>query len=94
MSVPYVDLDTLCAAGVDLIKCDIEGAKLTFIKTYERLLRSVRYFIVELHSLLCDVEAARVLMKNYGFALDVVLRQEGNVSLELYRQKSLPRSSE
>lgn len=90
VTVDYVDLDKLTAEApaVDLLKCDIEGAELLFLRNYPGLLRKVRIAIFEFHSAFCDVEQCRRLLREYGFTRHVVLRDEKGLSIEwAWREK-------
>jgi len=52
VSAEYVDLERLLPSGVgvDLLKCDIEGAELDFIGAYPDLLRRVAAMVIEIHN--------------------------------------------
>ncbi|TMA82951.1 MAG: FkbM family methyltransferase [Deltaproteobacteria bacterium] len=75
-SVPYVDLMSYVGdvQAVDLIKCDVEGAELLFLRSYPELLRSVRTVVMELHPELCDADECLRLLGEYGLARQTVLR--------------------
>ncbi len=68
--VPFVNLDDLYPPGqsgdIDLLKCDIEGAELTFLRNYPDLLRRIRRAVFELHPGLCDVDECRRLLAQAG----------------------------
>lgn len=67
--VSFVDLDDLMRgkAEIDLLKCDIEGSELAFIKTYPDLLRKVRTAVFELHHQQCDTKEAVRILNDLGF---------------------------
>jgi FkbM family methyltransferase len=75
-SVPYVDLMSYVGdvQAVDLLKCDVEGAELLFLRSYPELLRSVRTVVMELHPELCDADECLRLLGEYGLARQTVLR--------------------
>jgi FkbM family methyltransferase len=74
--VRYVDLDRLLASDpkIDLLKCDIEGAELSFIRNYGEILRKTRVAVFELHHDTCDTALCRKLLKDLGFDNSAILR--------------------
>jgi len=74
--VPYVDLSTLLGPidGVDLLKCDIEGAEQRFIENYPDVLARVRLAVFEFHRDLCDVDRCQSLLREYGFTHEAIFR--------------------
>ena len=76
VQVPFVDLEALFAdaAGIDLLKCDIEGAELLFLRAYPELLHKVRVAVFELHDHQCDTAECLRLLREYGFTHEAVLR--------------------
>lgn len=67
--VSYVDLeDYLDDSPVDLIKCDIEGSEVDFVKNYRPLLNRTRFLVLELHSSVPGVkEIPETLLNECGF---------------------------
>jgi len=70
-------------AEIDLLKCDIEGSELLFIRNYPDLLRKVRYAVFELHHDQCDTNEAIQLLRSAGFE-NTLLRDSGTFSLHLF----------
>jgi FkbM family methyltransferase len=82
----YLDLDELIPppAVVDLVKCDIEGSELEFLKNYEGLLRRTRLLVIEFHPGHCNVEACHELLDAYGFYRLRTIKSHPTHSLEMY----------
>jgi len=76
VSVDFVNLDTLFRPDetIDLLKCDIEGAELTFIENYKELLKRSRVAVFELHHDKCDTERCMQLLRDVGFNKQTILR--------------------
>jgi FkbM family methyltransferase len=83
IDVPFIDASRLLAldALIDLLKCDIESAELSFITNYRDLLQRTRVAVFEFHDDLCDTEACRRMLRSCGFSREEVLRHEGPYSL-------------
>ena len=73
-SVARCDVVLHHVQAVDLLKCDVEGAELLFLRSYPELLRSVRTVVMELHPELCDADECLRLLGEYGLARQTVLR--------------------
>ena len=75
----FVDLSALLASepAIHLLKCDIEGAELQFLRTYGDLLMKTRVAVFEFHDELCDTAACRRLLRDYGFGHETVVRRTG-----------------
>ena len=76
VQVEYVDLYKIKAAnvGIDLLKCDIEGAELLFAQNYLDLLRKVKFAAMELHPKLCNTKQCIDILKDAGLAHNEILR--------------------
>jgi len=83
----YLDLDKYVAPNVkiDLIKCDVEGSELDFLRNYPALLSRTRWLAIEFHPDQCDVPSCRELLRSYGFERQHVVKSESTHSLEVYR---------
>jgi len=61
----YVDLnDYLNDDPIDLIKCDIEGSEVDFVKNYKELLSRTRFLVIELHHSVPGVNVIPTTLKD------------------------------
>src|SRR5271155_2973075 len=83
--VNYVDLNSLMRekSEIDLLKCDIEGAELLFIRNYADLLRKVKQAVFELHHDQCDTAECVRTLEDMGFH-QTVLRANSSFSVSLF----------
>jgi FkbM family methyltransferase len=67
--VDFVDLYEIMEnrSKIDLLKCDVEGAELLFIRNYGDLLRRVKNAVFEFHHELCDTTACIDVLEQLGF---------------------------
>jgi FkbM family methyltransferase len=74
-NIEFIDLGLLMESvkEIDLLKCDIEGAELLFLETYENMLAKVRNAVFELHHEMCDTKKCRDILLRSGFR-ETVLR--------------------
>jgi FkbM family methyltransferase len=87
VTVPYIDVSLLenGKEQIDLLKCDIEGAELSFLETYKDcLLPKVKRAVFELHHDRCDTKKCIEIFKTSGFIYHQKLRSELNFSLDLF----------
>ncbi len=83
-NVAFVDLEKIVGnEKIDLLKCDIEGAELSFLENYPELLRRVDTAIIELHHGLCDTSKCRALLSAAGLH-EIELRGDSEVSVSLF----------
>ncbi len=84
----YVDVEAVLAdaSPIDLLKCDIEGSELVFIRNYTALLRRTRRLLIELHPLHCDPNACLDLLRGLGFVLEQVIYETETVRLLQFRR--------
>lgn len=75
--VDYVDVEQLVGAcRIGLLKCDIEGAELAFLRNYPQLLRRTDVAVFELHPQRCDERECTSLLRAAGFVNVSVLAQK------------------
>ncbi len=86
--VPYVDLNKVLASmnGIDLLKCDVEGAEFDLIDNYPALLQKVTAAVFEFHYYGRDVDRARAQLRDLGFKSPQVLHSVAPCSVELFRR--------
>jgi len=86
----FVDLDQVLPRDVpiDLLKCDIEGAEVAFVRNYVSLLSRVRIAIFEVHHNVCEVGELRQALESAGLTQERVLVDRGNTSVRMYSQDS------
>ncbi|HXM23206.1 MAG TPA: FkbM family methyltransferase [Terriglobales bacterium] len=67
--VNFVDLYQIMEnrSKIDLLKCDVEGAELSFIENYGDLLRRVKNAVFEFHHEQCDTATCVDLLEQLGF---------------------------
>ncbi|HJY33488.1 MAG TPA: FkbM family methyltransferase [Vicinamibacterales bacterium] len=82
--IEFVDVSAQLAdePTVHLIKCDIEGAELQFIRNFPDLLRKTRVGIFELHDDLCDTDECLRLLRACGFLHQALIRRAGPYSVQ------------
>jgi FkbM family methyltransferase len=81
--IEFVDVSAQLADEpiVHLLKCDIEGAELQFIRNFPDVLHKTRIAAFELHDELCDPDACLRLLRDYGFPHECIIRRGGPYSL-------------
>jgi FkbM family methyltransferase len=86
--VRFADLDEVMRskAEIDLLKCDIEGSELSFIRNYPDLLRKVRTAVFELHHEQCDTKEAVRILNGLGFS-ETPLKDCGSFSVNLFTRE-------
>ncbi len=74
-SIQFIDLCVLMehVEEIDLLKCDIEGAELLFLESYQSLLGKVRNAVFEFHHEMCDTKKCLNILLGCGFR-ETVLR--------------------
>ena len=83
LQLEFVDVSRLLASEpvIHLLKCDIEGAELQFIRNFPDVLHKTRVAVFELHDELCDPDACLRLLREYGFPHECLIRRGGPYSL-------------
>jgi FkbM family methyltransferase len=84
--VDFVDLERLLPppAAISLLKCDIEGSELHFLRTYPDLLQRVQSAVLELHPGLCDVDECTKLLDRAGLRPRKELRRSPSFTLQWF----------
>ena len=78
---------------VDLLKVDIEGAELTFIKNEQELLKRTRTILLEWHTYACDLSEIDSMLEGLGFVRGACLEKEKEVETYLYTRDASAISS-
>jgi FkbM family methyltransferase len=83
--VRFADLEEIMRSKpvIDLLKCDIEGSELAFVRNYPNLLRKVQTAMFELHHEQCDTKQAVRMLSDLGFC-ETPLRNCGSFSVSLF----------
>jgi FkbM family methyltransferase len=82
--IDYIDVEEVVGGGrVGLLKCDIEGSELVFLKNYPRLLERTEIAVLELHPQLCNQEECVSLLRAAGLATQRVLVHKPGVTTVL-----------
>jgi FkbM family methyltransferase len=75
--VDYIDVEEAVGAGrIGLLKCDIEGAELTFLQNYPRLLERTDVAVLELHLQQCDERECLDLLRRAGLIYHIDLAEK------------------
>lgn len=87
--VDYVDLERLLPGDppIALLKCDIEGSELRFLRSYPALLGRVQSAVFELHPGLCDVAECGRLLERAGLEQRALLRRSADFSVEWFGRR-------
>ena len=91
VSVPYLDITSLYPEGVDidLLKCDIEGSEIDFLRNYLDWLIHIKCVVLELHHDQCDMGEMLELMNKAGFDEHLVLREKSEFSMHFFSRTEL-----
>ena len=86
--VDYVDLDILLGADerINLLKCDIEGSEVAFLKNYISLLKKTEIAVFEFHEPACPCETGIADVMKAGFTNHTVLLDHGNMWTVLFQR--------
>ncbi len=84
--VPFLNLSNLVSSWeeIDLMKCDIEGAELSFLENYSDLLRKTRSAVFEFHPEFCDYGRCLQLIMAEGFRNQKIVRTSPHARIELF----------
>ncbi len=88
-NINYLDINSIKETfpEIDLLKCDIEGSELIFLKTYkDDLMLRVKSAVFELHHNFCNPQDCIDLMKNIGFSYHKKLRTSEITSLHYFQK--------
>jgi FkbM family methyltransferase len=90
-SVSYLDITSLYPEGgdIDLLKCDIEGSEMDFLRNYWDWLTHVKRAVIEFHHDQCDVGEMLELMNRAGFDEHLVLRKTSEFSVHFFCRTKL-----
>ena len=79
--VDYIDVEKAVGAGrIGLLKCDIEGAELTFLQNYPRLLEHTEVAVLELHPQQCDEHECVELLRRAGLVNQTALAEKSGLT--------------
>ncbi len=87
-TVDFVNLDNTLHQldTIHLLKCDIEGSELEFIRNYTALLQKVMAAVFEIHMDFVDTETCIKAMQDCGFIHHAILKQyPGTVIVHFHR---------
>ena len=86
--VPYYNLDEAldATAGINLLKCDIEGSEREFLKTYPHLLRRTQVAVFEFHDPMCPASVGVPQVMSAGFTSNDVLLDQGHAKTVLFER--------
>jgi FkbM family methyltransferase len=79
--VDYIDVEQAVGAGrIGLLKCDIEGAELTFLQNYPDLLERTDVAVLELHPQQCDECECVELLRRAGLVNQIALAEKSGLT--------------
>jgi len=89
VEISYIDLTEACRQfkEIHLLKCDIEGSELSFIKNYPDLLRKTRAIVIEFHPEFCDVDQCIQTLKEHDFIESETKKDYGNCFIQYFRRE-------
>lgn len=84
--VPFLNISTLLHSweNIDLLKCDIEGAELSFLKNYPTLLLKTRSAVFEFHTEFCDYAECLEIIREGGFQNNKLIRKSPTSLIEFF----------
>ncbi|HYJ86600.1 MAG TPA: FkbM family methyltransferase [Pyrinomonadaceae bacterium] len=84
--VNFIDIETLLGDDkvIDLLKCDIEGAELSFLENYGDYMGHVTAAVFELHHDRCDTEKCMRILYDLGFIEQTTLRDTATFSVRYF----------
>lgn len=88
VAAPYLDLETVYGPDerIDLLKCDIEGSEMTFLRNYSDWLARVDRAVIEFHHDRCHPEEGAAIVKAAGLAQHRVLRETELFSVHYFQR--------
>jgi len=91
IKVPVIDLSQewrrhFGAARIDLIKIDIEGAEIAFLKAHTSFLKGVGAVLIEWHAWVTTLEEVSSILGLSGFALESVGQVDRHAGTALFRR--------
>lgn len=84
--VPFLDISTLLHSWkrIDLLKCDVEGSELSFLKSHGALLHKTRSAVFEFHPEFCDYNESLEIIRAGGFRNNKLIRRSPYSSIEFF----------
>lgn len=92
ISVPCVELETIWMENYgnipcDILKIDIEGSELNFLKTETAFLQRVSGIILEWHKWIVSLEAVAAELNAQGFFLVEVLEEQSQTGIAWFKRR-------
>ncbi len=86
VEVPFINLTSLYEEKfyIDLLKCDIEGSELSFLKNYKDLLYRVKKAVFEFHPTYCDKSQCFDILREAGFTNNKILKEAPTYSVHFF----------
>ena len=86
--VPYYNLEEALddTAGINILKCDIEGSERDFLQSYPQLLRNTKVAVFEFHDPMCPASVGVPKVMSAGFATSHVLLDQGHAKTILFER--------
>ena len=71
-------------APIDLLKVDIEGGELKFLRSNQRLLSQVRSIVLEWHKWVCSLSEVKEILERENFVLHSILEEDSMAGIALF----------
>jgi FkbM family methyltransferase len=90
ISVPVIDVGLAWKEQfpdepvVDLVKIDIEGAEMDFLRGNPTFMAGARGVLIEWHKWICSFEQVSGLLRDYGFGLRFVAHEDDNTGIACF----------
>jgi FkbM family methyltransferase len=85
-TITFIDLHAITShwQEIDLLKCDIEGSELIFLKNYPLLLEKVRFAVFEFHLEFCNYNSCVDIIHQAGLTNSKVICQSPQAVIEFF----------
>ncbi len=85
-TIPFINISNVISSWneIDLLKCDIEGAELDFLKNYSTLLEITNSAVFEFHTEYCEYNSCIKILRSAGFRNSSLIRKSPHSIIEFF----------